>query len=251
MLQFLAAGIDVSLSACPAEVCQQRAAELVRTAERILRELRPHETSEVLSMPACSLRAPRVAVTPPHELTLREPDATRAAITALRAPSGTEPLPASERGEGSFESAVGTTPLVRIDAAACSSCGSCTRSCPTGALAERESDVDYRIVFDRGRCTACGQCVTTCPEGAVSARRVIDVGSRASRVETLVRRPPPSRCERCGSPLFAGVSEEVIARRLRGGGDLARRLGGTTCADCSLTEAVGSHPVNWSAAGTR
>lgn len=47
---------------------------------------------------------------------------------------------------------------------ACISCGSCTSTCPVGAISEGDS----HYVIDADTCIDCGACESGCPVGAIS-----------------------------------------------------------------------------------
>lgn len=51
---------------------------------------------------------------------------------------------------------------LRIDRAACTGCGTCTRTCPM--------DVDVLADIDSAECIRCGACKASCPEGAIAWR---------------------------------------------------------------------------------
>ncbi len=55
----------------------------------------------------------------------------------------------------------GQTP--RIDADACTACGTCAEWCPEGAIA-----VEEHASIDASTCIGCGECIATCLEGAVT-----------------------------------------------------------------------------------
>ncbi len=46
---------------------------------------------------------------------------------------------------------------------ACTACGACLLTCPTGALLPAR----HRPAVVDERCTACGECVEICPRGAL------------------------------------------------------------------------------------
>jgi hypothetical protein len=50
----------------------------------------------------------------------------------------------------------------RIDAGACTACGTCAEWCPAEAIT-----VTTAALIDAGRCIGCGECVATCRDGAV------------------------------------------------------------------------------------
>lgn len=48
----------------------------------------------------------------------------------------------------------------------CYQCGTCTGTCPTGALYIRRSDM--AVLFDVEKCSGCGLCVPVCPARAMA-----------------------------------------------------------------------------------
>lgn len=54
--------------------------------------------------------------------------------------------------------------IVSINSSACIGCALCTKDCPTGNIALRES----KALVTGERCIACGHCVAICPKAAVS-----------------------------------------------------------------------------------
>ena len=47
----------------------------------------------------------------------------------------------------------------------CISCGSCTETCPSGAITEG----DPHYVIDASKCVDCGACADGCPVSAIAA----------------------------------------------------------------------------------
>jgi ferredoxin len=124
------------------------------------------------------------------------------ALTAL-APS-VEPAPIEAEG-----SPLG---VVELAEEACTLCGTCAQTCPTGALALRERANRATVSFDHGQCTACGLCVDRCPEverGAISMSRRTNLhmlqDPRATLAEDRI-----ITCESCGS----SITTAKVMRRL-------------------------------------
>ncbi len=96
------------------------------------------------------------------------------------------------------------------DSGRCSSCLSCVRACPTGAL-KRCGD---RFEFDSSLCTACGGCASACPS---SARRIS--GSEMSLddvMKVVVRDMPFYRRSGGGVTLGGGepLAQPTFATRI-------------------------------------
>ena len=87
---------------------------------------------------------------------------------------------------GAFWSLAGRVGLVkvRIDAASCTRCGDCVKTCPEPRVLNL-SRAAQRGVIDGGECTNCGRCVAICPEDSLA------FGIRS--LTRLPVSPPPSR----------------------------------------------------------
>ncbi|MFQ5919454.1 MAG: 4Fe-4S dicluster domain-containing protein [Thermoplasmata archaeon] len=95
---------------------------------------------------------------------------------------------------------------------ACTACGMCAESCPTGALG---TDVDgdrFALTFDHALCVACRQCLPRCPEianRAITLRQAMDTdllrsGRRALHEAVILR------CETCGAPISSeGMMDRI------------------------------------------
>lgn len=53
-------------------------------------------------------------------------------------------------------------PQIMVHTTRCTGCGTCTDTCPSGAVARTGQGISY----DRTACTGCGNCVPACPAGA-------------------------------------------------------------------------------------
>ncbi len=133
-----------------------------------------------------------------------------AAVLVALASASDMPLPAVDHERAP----VG---VVTVDPAACTLCGMCALTCPTGALSFEQGEASTELRFDAVRCTGCGQCVPRCPEraaGAIAMDRRVDPGALAAGRTTLAR-SGAARCESCGEPI---ASERLL-------GELRARLG--------------------------
>lgn len=155
-------------------------------------------------------------------------------LTGLAAAAGA-PLPAIEHPR----SPVG---VVTVDQAACTLCGMCAATCPTGALTFDASDLIAELGFDARSCTGCRQCVPRCPEvaaGAIAVDRRIDSGALAAGRRTLYS-SGSAHCTSCGGPI---ASTRLLDR-------LQARLGpehagvyaaiATRCTSCRRQPAAGN-----------
>jgi NADPH-dependent glutamate synthase beta subunit-like oxidoreductase/ferredoxin len=74
---------------------------------------------------------------------------------------------------------------------ACTSCGQCTRGCPTSALT-LVPGATPAIRLDPARCTRCGVCVQLCPESAIAMQRAV-WEERLTAVPDPAALPVPAR----------------------------------------------------------
>jgi len=57
---------------------------------------------------------------------------------------------------------------IAVDPDKCTSCGNCTKFCPTGAIKVQEGEP---VVIDKDACIGCGACANVCGEDAVTLER--------------------------------------------------------------------------------
>ncbi|KKG15412.1 ferredoxin [Methanosarcina sp. 2.H.T.1A.6] len=55
--------------------------------------------------------------------------------------------------------------VAKIDADACTGCGSCIDECPAAAISLNDDDI---AVVDEDECLDCGACEDACPNGAIT-----------------------------------------------------------------------------------
>ncbi len=237
-LQIVSEGVPVRLLSCGDEPCAHHGVELTAFCAQVLEALAPEQSRLLLGGGESALtHDPRPApgdavsaVATARSITLREPQATIRALSALAS---------GGRGEISWQVESALSPLgeVRIDASACSACGCCVSACPTSALAIEGGDEDHpvRITFEPASCSGCGACVPACPEGVVALRQLVGSASLAPARLPLVEVTPDERCISCGRPLLARLSIAPVAGRLAGSHpEVARLLSEGRCADCVL-----------------
>jgi ferredoxin len=107
--------------------------------------------------------------------------------------------------------------------AACTLCGVCSESCPTGALQLQRESRHASLAFDPDRCTGCGACAARCPEaasGAIVAERALDLEVLRSG-PSLVREDAMAACERCGAGIATASALRAIERRIDGSANAA------------------------------
>lgn len=136
----------------------------------------------------------------PDQVTLREPEATVAALRRLA------PVPGPGMTVSGLASPLGR---VRLDEFACTSCGACVLVCPTGALALRRDAHGSALVLDPGRCIPDGYCAAVCPEHALQMDPALDFAGLAHGPIVLKRNELV--CRRCGAP----CSEQAMVRLVR------------------------------------
>ncbi|HII79045.1 MAG TPA: 4Fe-4S binding protein [Methanosarcina sp.] len=55
--------------------------------------------------------------------------------------------------------------VAKIDADACTGCGTCIDECPASAISLSDDDI---AVVDENECLDCGACEDACPNGAIT-----------------------------------------------------------------------------------
>jgi len=257
LLQILASGISVRLAGCTQERCGTRAGPLVEFCQELLADSRLAGLVEVrwgaaqdpLSAEMRFVRPMRSPSGQHDDITLREPEATRRALTNLAVrPSatnedGTPTESVANRASDPhtplrFESQLSPVGELSIVEDKCSACGNCALACPTGALARDNSGEAsaFVLTLDPAACTACGACVPSCPERAITLRRVIDVSDLRPSRKTVAVRAIRGRCTVCGNLLVEGLAASKISDLL---GDSHRALAdllvrSDTCLACQF-----------------
>lgn len=134
--------------------------------------------------------------------------------------------------EGELDRRGGPVGVVDVDPAACTGCGTCAATCPTGAVAASDDGGRRTLSFDANLCVACGACARRCPEvaqGAITVRPVVDVARlRAGR--TVASTNDLVACRSCGRTV---APTKLLARiaALIGDDHMADALT-TRCRDC-------------------
>lgn len=95
--------------------------------------------------------------------------------------------------KGSDARLAGLNSLTVTDEGVCDGCGLCVRSCPTEALAFRDSTLELLPE----RCVGCGVCIVRCPQGVLANADRVDLSTLGQPV-TLTP-IPAGRCP-CGAP---------------------------------------------------
>lgn len=107
---------------------------------------------------------------------------------------------ATANTEGEMERPGSPVGVVDVDPAACTGCGTCAATCPTGALLVSDEGGRRTLSFDANLCVACGACARRCPEaasGALAVRPAVDLARlRAGR--TPASTSDLVACRSCG-----------------------------------------------------
>jgi len=142
-----------------------------------------------------------------------------------------------------------------IDFQACTACGECVATCPTGALAISRMEVRRdALSLSYGACIQCRECVEACPSHAIRAGRQAEVA--AFTQDQMTERAHFAVEESTGKMVFQGTEsvpgpslEESASRlreRIRGalGRSLhVRQVDAGSCNGCELEIGATTNPV--------
>ncbi len=123
---------------------------------------------------------------------------------------------------------------------ACTACGMCADSCPTGALALEVRPESCTLTFDAGACVTCGQCLPKCPElaqGAITLRRKLDV-ERLKRGRNPLYRVGIARCTSCGALIASSKMVERVGELLGEEHASVMPILARYCPECRVTSQV-------------
>lgn len=124
--------------------------------------------------------------------------------------------------------------VVEINAEACTLCGQCAKTCPTGALAEMYAGDTVSISFDARACVNCTQCVSACPEferGAITVAGRIDTQLMASGRMDL-NFGSVATCEVCGKAIAPSSMMDRIGDLLGEEFEATMGMLANRCLDC-------------------
>lgn len=124
--------------------------------------------------------------------------------------------------------------VVSINAEACTLCGQCAQTCPTGAIAASYEGETVALSFAAASCTNCKQCTIACPEikrGAISVVGQVDVESLTSGRHTI-NEGTVLLCESCGKPIAPSSMMQRIGDLLGDGFDDTMSYLTRRCMDC-------------------
>ena len=114
-----------------------------------------------------------------------------------------------------------------IDPEFCTGCGSCARTCPTGALAFQTEQEQVVLSFDAGLCVGCGYCVARCPEqenDAIAVQKKTDL-ALLTRGRQRLYQDRIALCQECGGPIGTSHMLARIASLLGSEGEGYSDLG--------------------------
>jgi len=122
-----------------------------------------------------------------------------------------------------------------FEASACSLCGLCSDSCPTGAMKYSEGSESASLEFTARDCTGCRLCSDACPEGALRIVRRLD-GLSLAGDPIVLKSAELCRCQQCGQ----GYAPEALVSRVRSSlGQRASAVDLRYCPDCRMLVAIG------------
>ena len=89
---------------------------------------------------------------------------------------------------------------------ACFGCGACAAKCPFSAITMRTSPDGFEYpVVDAARCTSCGLCLRTCP-----AENQVDADSEAIRAAVLQSDDPDELAQSSSGGVFSLLAKRIL-----------------------------------------
>lgn len=190
-----------------------------------------------------------------HELGAAEDLVSLNSATEMPLQSGLDPVAVEDpfghdRGPAILDqlTAVFTTDRVRLEhprspiglvtiGEACTECGMCGESCPSGALVAEVNDDQFALTFDHALCVACSQCLPRCPEiarGAIKLRKAMDTDLLRSGRHVL-HEAILLRCESCGAPISSAGMMDRIGELLGEEHAALVQVLSRSCSDCRMS----------------
>ena len=126
---------------------------------------------------------------------------------------------------------------LKVDANACTACGTCEEVCPSGAIHITKNDNIYVHTTWYNSCCYCGNCEFFCPTGAIKLTNDFHTANTEKEkykfinVATIAK----VKCEKC-SEYFMAPSEELLKRAYPNLNDSIKRFL-TLCPKCRQKEA--------------
>lgn len=109
------------------------------------------------------------------------------------------------------------SPLGRVTMVAktCTTCGTCTVECGTGALSLvlDEGEGVCRLLFRHDLCIACGKCAKACPEQCLRSERTLEIDKLGGTEEVLFE-GEVVKCRGCGKPFASRAMLEGMKTKL-------------------------------------
>ncbi|MFR7798473.1 MAG: 4Fe-4S dicluster domain-containing protein [Collinsella sp.] len=139
----------------------------------------------------------------------------------------------SNRGKVSLSKNIDT-----VSHRACFGCGACAAKCPFSAITMRTSPDGFEYpVVDAARCTSCGLCLRTCP-----AENQVDADSEAIRAAVLQSDDPDELAQSSSGGVFSLLAKRILSDggRVYGaawdGVDHVRHIGISELAEIALLQ---------------
>ena len=91
----------------------------------------------------------------------------------------------------------------------CSTCGLCSKFCPTGALKTEAMDDDIKFTFTTIHCIACGICLKVCPSDAIKLSYEISTARLVQQEPEVLLHCKLAPCTMCGAPCASNGREPL------------------------------------------
>jgi Ni,Fe-hydrogenase III small subunit/Pyruvate/2-oxoacid:ferredoxin oxidoreductase delta subunit len=156
------------------------------------------------------MKGPLDAVTPVSVAILGCPPRPQTLVNALRSAldAGWKVPSSDARGPE------GLRGMIAHDAAKCTACGACARSCPSGAIDLVFEGEKAKIAYNLWKCSFCGTCQDVCPDDAVQLTASAPMWGADKADAAISGEMARAKCKSCGAQMHAERQSEAIKKRV-------------------------------------